>query len=135
MGISVPTTNLKKWTFANGLRWEHSCTGDYVHYLWRTTQDLTDMDEIVFTWQAYSQPGHDVDVWLDLVLYPSTVLHSGTKANGTVSSAITESGIVDISSYTGIQDIGIIYNEEDNGGAPAFTETRYIYVWAKKGLI
>lgn len=132
MGVSAPIVNLKTWQFANIIRWKYLSTGDYIHFVWRTSQDLSDMGELGYGCVTSVASFVDVDCWIEIFLNHVS-LYASTPANGKGPNQRAEYGLIDVSSYSGTKDIGVVYNTKHNLGAGnTWTQIDNLQLWAKK---
>ena len=127
MGISVPSINLKKWSFLNlASNTEVAVTINLDKYLWLTSQDLTEMDELVFAYSIHSFI--NIEAALYLVLNRSTTLWT----SGFVENAESKgTEFIDVSTRNGAYLLGLRLVVHDLGGMPNDINMDKLQLWGK----
>jgi len=130
MGISVPTTNLKKYTYIKVDQTIATVFASaYAHYLFLQDVDFSEIDEIGIHFEHRSNAAN-VTSMLSLEINRVTSIWDNSITNG------LDNGweFVDVSSYKGVRELGLLW-DITGAGLPASCQINYLSVWGKKGLV
>jgi len=129
MGISVPTTNLKKYDYI----YLDYTLGDnfaaaYVHYLFLQNVDFSDIDELWVMVDHVAPGATNSNITLDIDR--TTVLWDDDSTGGARSHVWDT---IDVSSYSGVRELGLLW--DITGAFPAAVNIYFLKVWGKKATV
>jgi len=130
MGISVPTTNLKKYNYINlADTLAITFAVPFAHYLFLQDVNLSEIDELLvyITHRSFAaNVTSEVSVELDRVT---------SLANDNITNSISQwFEFINVTGYTGVHELGLLW-DISGAGLPGQCSISYAYVWGKKGLV